>query len=99
MELFSDPSAFAAGCFVRQLQDGKWVPLAYGSFSFSAPERNYDTYKRELKALVSFRERGCLNDGGCLGKDGGAIRPLQCIDEDECSGEMVMSPCPWTESA
>lgn len=54
LEAFSDASKRGGGFFVRQLQNGRWVPILYDSFAFTATERNYDTYKRELKAIVYF---------------------------------------------
>jgi len=48
-----DASAIAIGAVLNQKgQDGKTHPVAYYSESFSAPERNYDVYDRELLAIV-----------------------------------------------
>lgn len=54
VELFSDASGSGAGCNIAQLQDGVKVPIVFDSFTFSKAERNYDTYKRELLAIVRF---------------------------------------------
>lgn len=54
VNLYSDASGFAAGCFISQVQDGEERPLYYDSFVFLPAERNYDTYKRELRAIVGF---------------------------------------------
>ncbi|PPJ53210.1 hypothetical protein CBER1_11916 [Cercospora berteroae] len=57
IEMYVDASKFAAGCYIRQKQNGVYVPLLYDSFTFTPTERNYDTYKRELKAMVVFCEK------------------------------------------
>lgn len=57
VEVYVDASKFAAGCFIRQKQGDRWVPILYDSFAFTPTERNYDTYKRELKAMVVFAEK------------------------------------------
>ena len=54
IEIFYDASRKYVGCFIRQLQNGKQVPIMYNSFTFSLNEQNYDIYKRELKAIVMF---------------------------------------------
>ncbi|KAM3416687.1 hypothetical protein BST61_g8278 [Cercospora zeina] len=33
------------------------LPILYDSFTFPTTERSYDTYKRELKAVVTFAEK------------------------------------------
>lgn len=57
IEFYVDASKFAGGLFVRQLQNDRWVPILYDSFTFSPTERNYGVYKRELKAMVVFATR------------------------------------------
>lgn len=57
MEVYVDASKFAGGCVIRQFQDGKWVPLLYDSFLFNPAERNCDTYKRELRVMVTMCEK------------------------------------------
>ncbi len=48
-----DASAITIGAVLNQKgEDGKTHPVAYYSESFSAPERNYDVYDRELLAIV-----------------------------------------------
>ncbi len=48
-----DASAIAIGAVLNQEgEDGKKHPVAYYSESFSATERNYDVYDRELLAIV-----------------------------------------------
>ena len=49
-----DASAFAGGLYVTQKQGDAVVPIMYDSFTFSKTERNYSTYKRELRAMVYF---------------------------------------------
>lgn len=49
-----DASAFAGGLYVTQKQGDTVVPIMYDSFTFSKTERNYSTYKRELRAMVYF---------------------------------------------
>src|SRR6266702_976256 len=52
-EMEVDASAIAIGAVLNQKgEDGKTHPVAYYSESFSAPERNYDIYDRELLAIV-----------------------------------------------
>lgn len=50
----SDASNFAAGCYITQIQDEKARTLAYDPFKLLPVERNYDTYRRELVAVVKF---------------------------------------------
>ncbi|SMR65003.1 unnamed protein product [Zymoseptoria tritici ST99CH_3D1] len=66
-EMYADASGKGGCCFIRQRQgkprsehhhpDGQWVPLLYDSFSFNKAERNYGTYKRELRALTFFAKK------------------------------------------
>jgi len=52
-EMEVDASAITIGAVLNQKgEDGKTHPVAYYSESFSAPERNYDVYDRELLAIV-----------------------------------------------
>ncbi len=52
-EMEVDASAIAIGAVLNQKgEDGRTHPVAYYSESFSAPERNYDVYDRELLAIV-----------------------------------------------
>ena len=52
-EMEVDTSAIAISAVLNQKgEDGKTHPVAYYSESFSAPERNYDIYDRELLAIV-----------------------------------------------
>ncbi|OQO11727.1 hypothetical protein B0A48_03454 [Cryoendolithus antarcticus] len=57
VEMFVDASGSGGGAFIRQLQNGRMVPIAYDAFAFTPTEQNYDTYKRELKAMVTFAEK------------------------------------------
>ena len=52
VDFYSDTSNFAAGCYITQTQDGEARPLVYDSFTLSPAERSYDTYRRELAAIV-----------------------------------------------
>ena len=59
VHLYSDASTYAAGGFISQFQRNQQGsleerPLYYDSFTFSQSERNYDTYRRELRAIVGF---------------------------------------------
>ncbi len=54
VQMFVDASKFAIGCYIVQVIDGVTRPIFYDSQLLSPPERNYDTYKRELKAIVTF---------------------------------------------
>ncbi len=52
-EMEVDASAIAIGAVLNQEgEDGKKHPVAYYSKSFSATERNYDVYDRELLAII-----------------------------------------------
>ncbi len=52
-EMEVDASAIVIGAVLNQKgEDGKTHPVAYYSESFSATERNYDVYDRELLAVV-----------------------------------------------
>ena len=57
VDLYSDASNFAAGCYISQIQDGEARPLVYDSFTLLPAERNYDTYRRELVAIVKFTKK------------------------------------------
>ena len=57
VDLYSDASNFAAGCYITQTQDGETRPLVYDSFTLLPAERNYDTYRRELAAIVKFTKK------------------------------------------
>ena len=57
--MYTDASGFAAGCHIMQIQEGEKKPLIYESFAFSKPEGNYDTYRRELCAIVKFSRKYC----------------------------------------
>lgn len=54
VEMYVDASKFACGGYICQLQKGVYVPIFYDSFTFTATERQYDTLKRELRAMVVF---------------------------------------------
>lgn len=55
--MYVDSSGFGVGCYVCQLQNGEWRPILYDSVLLTKSERNYDTYKRELKAIVTFAKK------------------------------------------
>lgn len=57
IQMFSDASGFGGGCYIRQLQNGEWRLIVYDSFTFNKSERNYDTYRRELRAIVYFGQK------------------------------------------
>ena len=47
-----DPSDVGLGSVLSQDQAGSEVVIAYASRALSKPERNYDTTRRELLAIV-----------------------------------------------
>lgn len=53
--LHAGASNFEAGCYITQSQDRETKPLVDCSFTVLPAEQNYDTYKRELAAIVNFR--------------------------------------------
>lgn len=57
VEMFLDASGFAMGCYICQRVGKEMRPLFYDSQTFTPTERNYDTYKRELKAIVTFTKK------------------------------------------
>jgi len=60
-EMEVDASAIAIGAVLNQKwEDRKTHPVAYYSESFSAPERNYNVYDRELLAIVKPYDNGEL---------------------------------------
>ena len=52
--MYTDVSRRGAGYVIMQIQNGEERLIQYDSFLFSKSERNYDTYKRELLAIVKF---------------------------------------------
>lgn len=60
VHFYTDASGFGAGFAITQFQKVEGsekpveVPALYDSFPFSATQRNYPTYKRELCTLVTF---------------------------------------------
>lgn len=52
-----EASNFAAGCYITQTQEGETRPLVYNSFTLLPAEQNYDTYRRELAAIVKFTKK------------------------------------------
>lgn len=48
-----DASQEAMGAILSQHQKNEWVTIAYWSKAFTPAERNYDTYNREVTALIS----------------------------------------------
>ena len=48
-----DASDVAIGAQLEQLQQGKWVPLAFYSRKLSSAEKNYSAFDRELLAAYS----------------------------------------------
>ena len=57
INLYLDASNFAAGCYITQIQDGETRPLVYDLFTLLPAERNYDTYRHELVAIVKFTKK------------------------------------------
>ena len=57
VEAYTDASRYGAGIYISQLQDGEMRPILYDSIAFNATQRNYDTYKRELLAIVLFTDK------------------------------------------
>lgn len=53
-DAYTDASKHCAGLYVSQIQDGEVRPILYDSIAFNPTQRNYDTYKRELLAIVLF---------------------------------------------
>ena len=59
VRFYSDASGYAAGLVITQIQKDERgveaeVPIIYDSFTFTASQRKYPTYKRELCAMVRF---------------------------------------------
>ena len=54
VDLYSDASNFATSCYITQTQDGETRSLVYDSFALLPAEQNYNTYMRELAAIVQF---------------------------------------------
>jgi len=52
MILETDASGYGIGAVLHQSQDDKEVPIAYFSKSLNDAQKNYDTYKLELYALL-----------------------------------------------
>ena len=52
VNLYSDASNSAAGCYITQVQDGETRPFVYDSFTLLPAERNYDTHQRKLVTIV-----------------------------------------------
>ena len=49
----SDASKYATGAVFRQKDaNGDWHPCGYISHSFTATERNYEIYNRELLSII-----------------------------------------------
>ena len=57
IHFFTDASAYAAGLLVSQYEGKTMYPILYDAFTFTAAERNYGTYKRELAAIVRFASK------------------------------------------
>lgn len=57
VKMYFDASGFAIGCYICQEVDGVSRPLFYDSQTLTPAERKYDTYKRELKAMVTFGKK------------------------------------------
>lgn len=51
VEMYVHAFKFAAGCHIRQLQNGVRVPLLYDLFAFSLTEQKHDTYRLDLDSL------------------------------------------------
>lgn len=64
VDVFVDASGYSMGCFIAQWVDKEMRPLFYDSQMFTPAERNYDTYKKELKAIVTFvKKHGYMLQG------------------------------------
>ena len=57
VHVYTDASGYGAGCHITQMQGGTMVPIVYDSFTLTKAMRNYDTYKRELLAIVTFTSK------------------------------------------
>jgi hypothetical protein len=51
-KLETDASEFAVGAVLYQLQNGVWHPVAFLSKAMTQTERNYETYDKELLAIM-----------------------------------------------
>ncbi|KAG7007159.1 hypothetical protein G7Y79_00011g030570 [Physcia stellaris] len=54
VEAFTDASKWGTGIYIRQLQNGEMRPILFDSYNFTPTQRSYDTYKKELFAIVHF---------------------------------------------
>ena len=57
VDVYCDASGKGAGCYICQKQGEEVRPLFYDSFTFTPTEQKYDTYKRELRAIVKFADK------------------------------------------
>ena len=57
VDLYLDASNFATGCYITQTQDGETRPLLDDSYTLLPAEHNYNTYRRELAAIVKFTNK------------------------------------------
>lgn len=57
VDAYTDASKYGAGLYICQLQEGEMRPILYDSIAFNSTQRNYDTYKRELFAIVMFTDK------------------------------------------
>lgn len=53
LQVVADASDVAVGAVIQQLQEGRWVPLAFHSKKLTGAELNWSTGDKELFALVS----------------------------------------------
>jgi hypothetical protein len=47
-----DASGYAMGGVLSQEQQGKWLPIAFLSWTMIPAERNYEIYDKELLAII-----------------------------------------------
>ncbi len=57
IDLYSGASNFAVGYYIIQIQDGEIRPFVYDSITLLLVERNYNTYRRELVAIIKFTKK------------------------------------------
>jgi len=50
--LEADSSDYAIGAVLSQLQDNKWLPIAYLSKALTETQRNYEIYDKEMLAIM-----------------------------------------------
>lgn len=57
IETFTNASKWIIEIYIRQLQNDEIKFILFDSYSFTSTQRNYDTYKKKLFAIVHFIEK------------------------------------------